>query len=210
MKILIAEDDPVSRRVLEAALAKDGHEIQSVDDGAQALEALERPDAPLLAILDWMMPGVDGTEICRRLRAAPRSRPIYVVLLTARGRKEDVLAGLEAGADDYVTKPFDHDELRARVRVGARVVDLQSALAGRVAELEEALARVRQLRGLLPICSYCKKVRDDRNYWQQVEHYVSEHTDARFSHSICPDCLERIVQPQLDRAGRGGGGGPGD
>jgi DNA-binding response OmpR family regulator len=207
MKILIAEDDPVSRRILEAALEKDGHDIQSVVDGARAWEALERLDAPRLAILDWMMPGVDGTEICRRLRAAPPSRPTYVILLTARGRKEDVLAGLEAGADDYVTKPFDHDELRARVRVGARVVELQLALAGRVTELEEALARVRQLRGLLPICSYCKKVRDDRNYWQQVEHYVSEHTDARFSHSICPDCLERIVQPQLDRAGRSGGGG---
>jgi len=207
MNILIAEDDPVSRRVLEAALEKDGHEIRSVVDGARAWEALEPPDAPRLAILDWMMAGMDGTEICRRLRAAPSPRPTYVILLTARGRKEDVLAGLEAGADDYVTKPFDHDELRARVRVGARVLDLQGALAARVAELEEALARVRQLRGLLPICSYCKKVRDDRNYWQQVEHYVSEHSDARFSHSICPDCLERIVQPQLDRAARSSGGG---
>jgi DNA-binding response OmpR family regulator len=208
VKILIAEDDPVSRRVLEAALAKDGHQIHSVDDGARAWEALRLPDAPRLAILDWIMPGLDGTEICRRLRAAPSSGPIYIILLTGRGLKEDLLAGLEAGADDYVTKPFDHDELRARVRVGARVVDLQSALAGRVTELEEALARVRQLRGLLPICAYCKKVRDDRNYWQQVEHYVTEHTDARFSHSICPDCYDTIVKPELEESTRPGGRRP--
>lgn len=199
MRILIAEDDPVSSRVLKAALEKASHTVVVSGDGTQAWEELRRPDAPRLAILDWMMPGLDGTEVCRRARSEESTRGVYVILLTARGQKEDIVSGLAAGADDYLTKPFDHDELRARVQVGARVLDLQSALADRVRELEDALARVRQLRGLLPICSYCKKVRDDRNYWQQVETYVSEHSDARFSHGICPDCYETVVKPELER-----------
>jgi len=199
MKILIAEDDPVSRRVLQAALKKASHEVVVVEDGTAAWDALRAAGGPRLAILDWMMPGFDGLEVVRRIRGQEGTRGVYVVLLTARGRKQDILAGLTAGADDYLTKPFDHDELRARVQVGARVLDLQSALADRVRELEDALGRVRQLRGLLPICSYCKKVRDDRNYWQQVETYVSEHTDARFSHGICPDCYEKVVRPEIEK-----------
>ncbi len=202
MKILIAEDDAVSRRVLEATLAKWGFEVTSATNGTEAWEALVAKGAPKLAILDWMMPEIDGLEICRRARARPGAGLLHIILLTARGRKEDVIAGLQAGADDYVTKPFDHEELRARVQVGVRLIELQSTLAERVAELEDALARVRQLRGLLPICSYCKKVRDDRNYWQQVEQYVSSHADVKFSHGICPDCYRSVVEPQLDAAQR--------
>src|SRR3989442_11669124 len=150
-----------------------------------------------------MMPEIDGVEICRRARGRPDEGPLRFSLRTARGRKEDVIAGLQAGADDYITKPFDHEELRARVQVGVRIVELQTSLAARVAELEEALVRVRQLRGLLPICSYCKKIRDDQNYWQQVEQYVSTHSDVQFSHGICPDCYRKVVEPQLDQAVRG-------
>jgi len=202
MKILIAEDDPVSRRVLEATLSKWGYEVTTTSNGSEAWEALAAPQAPRLAILDWMMPEIDGVEICRRARGRPGSGPLHIILLTARGRKEDVIAGLQAGADDYITKPFDHEELRARVQVGVRIVELQTILATRVAELEEALVRVRQLRGLLPICSYCKKIRDDQNYWQQVEQYVSTHSEVQFSHGICPDCYRKVVEPQLDQAVR--------
>jgi sigma-B regulation protein RsbU (phosphoserine phosphatase) len=205
MKILIAEDDPVSRRVLEATLSKWGYEVTSTSNGSEAWDAITAPQAPRLAILDWMMPELDGVEVCRRARGRPDTGPLHIILLTARGRKEDVIAGLEAGADDYITKPFDHEELRARVQVGVRIVELQTMLASRVTELEEALTRVRQLRGLLPICSYCKKIRDDQNYWQQVEQYVSTHTDVQFSHGICPDCYSKVVEPQLDQAMRGQG-----
>jgi sigma-B regulation protein RsbU (phosphoserine phosphatase) len=132
----------------------------------------------------------------------PSSTPPYLILLTAKGGREDLVTGLEAGANDYVTKPFNREELRARVQVGVRMVELQQSLADRVKALEEALARVKQLQGLLPICSYCKKIRDDQNYWQQVESYIAEHSQAQFSHSICPDCYEKLVKPELDQLRR--------
>ena len=198
MRILIAEDDSVSRRLLQALLHKWGYEVVVCADGTVAWEALQKPDAPTLAILDWMMPGIDGVDICQRLRALSRPFPTYTILLTAKDRKEDIVTGLQAGADDYVVKPFDRDELQARVQVGWRVTALQNALAQRVHELEAALARVKQLHGLLPICSYCKKVRNDQNYWQQVESYVAEHSEAQFSHGICPECYQKHLKPQLD------------
>lgn len=197
MKILIAEDDPISGHVLEAALDKWGHEVVTTRDGRTAHAALVAEGAPTLAILDWMMPEMDGVEVCRRVRATPAGRAKYLILLTAKGTKADIVTGLQAGADDYLTKPFDHAELFARVQVGERILGLQSILARRVRELEEALGRVRQLQGLLPICSYCKKVRDDQNYWCQVETYISAHSEARFSHGICPDCMDTVVRREL-------------
>lgn len=197
MRILIAEDDPISRRLLEATLKRWTYDVLVTQDGTAALSALTAEDAPRLAILDWMMPELDGPEVCRRLRALSPRRPHYVILLTAKDKKGDVVGGLEAGADDYMIKPFDMDELRARLRVGERVLALQDGLAVKVKELETALARVQQLQGLLPICSYCKKIRDDRNYWQSVETFICEHSQARFSHGICPTCMHDIVEPQL-------------
>jgi len=193
MKILVAEDDLVSRRVLTATLEKFGYEIIVATDGAEAWAALQSKDAPKLAILDWMMPEIDGAELCRRVRAKPTETPPYLILLSARSDKADVVAGLDAGANDYLTKPFDSTELRARVQVGAHVLELQNNLAVRVGELEAALSQVKQLQGLLPICSYCKKIRDEKNYWQRVDNYLSEHTDVRFSHGICPDCYQNAM-----------------
>ena len=199
MRILIAEDEPISLCLLESTLAKWGYDVIVTQDGAQAWEALQQADAPRLAILDWMMPSLDGVQICRRVREMPATRSIHIILLTAKGGKSDIVEGLAAGANDYVTKPFDREELRARVQVGVRMVELQQSLADRVQELQEALSQVKQLQGILPICSHCKKIRDDRNYWQRVESYISEHSAAQFSHSICPDCYAGVVQPQLDR-----------
>jgi len=199
MKILVAEDQVVSRHLLAASLRKWGYDVIAVENGNRAWEALQANDAPPLALLDWLMPGMDGIEICRQIRKNSQTRPTYLILLTARRGQEDKIHGLQSGADDYITKPFDHEELRARVQVGFRVLELQGALAQRVRELEEALSRVKMLQGLLPICSYCKKIRNDRNYWQQVEGYISDHSEAQFSHGICPDCYARFVQPELDR-----------
>jgi phosphoserine phosphatase RsbU/P len=197
VKILIAEDDPVSKRYLEAALHKWGYDVSVATNGAEAWRRLQEEEPPPLAILDWMMPELDGLEICRRIRTDPLVERMYVILLTARTGKGNAVAGLEAGADDYVTKPFDRKELRARVQVGARVVRLQTHLAARVRELEGALAKVKQLQGLLPICSYCKKIRDDRNYWRQVESYLSEHSEVQFSHGICPECYAKLLESGL-------------
>ncbi|PYV32158.1 MAG: response regulator [Acidobacteria bacterium] len=199
MKVLIADDDPVSQRVLEAFLTRWGYEVSRAENGAEALRKLEAREAPRLAILDWMMPGIDGVEVCRRLRAANPVLPLYVIVLTAKGESEDVVEGLESGADDYVTKPFDRAELRARIQVGERVLELQTELSERVKELEAALARVKTLQGLLPICSYCKRIRNDQNYWQQVEQYIGEHSGAEFSHGICPDCFAKHVTPELKK-----------
>jgi sigma-B regulation protein RsbU (phosphoserine phosphatase) len=202
MKILIAEDDLVSRRLLEATLTRWGYETVVACDGPQAWQLLRQPEAPRLAILDWMMPGLDGVEVCRRVRGLSEEPPTYLILLTARHTTLDVVTGLYAGANDYITKPFQRDELRARVDVGVRVVRLQEALAARVRELGEALANIKQLQQLLPICSYCKKIRDDQNYWQQLETYLSEHAAARFTHGICPGCWEEVVKPQVQQRGQ--------
>ena len=199
MKVLIAEDDPVSRCLLAATLNTFGFEVILAVNGAQAWTVLQGEDSPSLAILDWMMPELDGVEICRRVRQLPTASPPYLILLTAKSEKTDVVIGLDAGANDYLTKPFDRSELRARIQVGTHVLELQKALVGRVQELEEALSQVKQLQGLLPICSYCKKVRDEQNYWQRVENYLSEHAQVVLSHGICPDCYRTVVQPQLDQ-----------
>jgi CheY-like chemotaxis protein len=173
-------------------------------DGASALDILRRPNAPSLAILDWMMPQVDGPEVCRRIRAETARTHRYLILLTSRDAREDVVAGLEAGADDYLVKPFHQGELLARVSVGARVLALQDGLAARVEELQLALSQVKQLSGLLPICSYCKSIRSDDNYWQQVDSYLVQHSDARFTHGICPGCFAAFSK-ELDEyeSGRG-------
>jgi CheY-like chemotaxis protein len=202
LRILVAEDDPVSRRLLQRMLNSWGYTVESYANGIDAWQALQAADVPPLVLLDWMMPGMDGVQVCRNLRQLTASPPTYIMLLTARGRSEDIVAGLCAGADDYITKPFNHEELRARVQVGGRVVELQRALAARVQELESALARVKQLSGLLPICAYCKKIRNDQNYWQQVESYLAEHAAAQFTHGICPDCYEHTVRPELDKLRR--------
>jgi DNA-binding response OmpR family regulator len=208
MKILVAEDHPDSLHLLEALLKSWGHEAVTATDGAAAWDVLQTEDAPTLAILDWMMPGLDGLEVCQRARERTNARPLYVILLTARTNRQDTIDGLDAGADDFVTKPFDPAELRARVSVGVRVVELQLELAARITDLEEALARVDQLHGILPICSYCKKVRNDSDSWQQVEAYVSAHSAVRFSHGVCPECVKSVVEPEMDefrrtRASRG-------
>ena len=198
MRVLIAEDDPVSRRILETLLVKWGYEVIITLDGEAAWEVLQGPNAPSLAILDVMMPGIDGLELCRRLRLTPGGAPPYIILLTATQGVREIVRGIEAGADDYLTKPYDREELRVRVQVGARIVELQAKLAERVQQLEAAVNQVKQLEGILPICSYCKKIRNDLNSWQNVESYVADHSHAEFSHGICPSCYDLTVKPQLE------------
>lgn len=198
MKILIADDSAVARTLVQKALRESSHELIVVENGSEAVAAFEAVDPPALAVLDWEMPELTGPEVCSRVRDRSWAIAPYLILVTSRGDMSDIVLGLEAGADDYLTKPFQPDELRARLRVGERVVRLQRRLASRVRELEEALAKVNELEGLMPICSYCKNVRDDDNYWHQVEAYIGARSAARFSHGVCPSCYERHLKPHLD------------
>lgn len=192
MRALVADDDRVGATMLGHSLNRWGLDVTVAGDGSSAWSILEADAGFSMAILDWEMPGADGPELCRRIRAHEALSHLYVVMVTGRDTRADIVAGLDAGADDYLIKPFDPDELRARVHVGLRVLTLQERLAERVADLQTALSRVKQLHGLLPICSYCKRIRTDQDYWEQVDHYVSEHADVQFSHGICPTCYETV------------------
>jgi len=198
MKILVADDDRIAATVLAQTLRQWEFDVTVASDGAEALRHLQSSAAmPTLAILDWMMPQLEGADVCRRVRLEMPLANMYLMLLTSLESKDRVVAGLEAGADDYLIKPFDPDELRARINVGVRVLTLQERLAERVTELQSALANVKQLHGLLPICSYCKRIRGDDQYWTAVESYIAERSNAQFSHGICPPCaneLEREIE----------------
>ena len=198
LRVLVADDEPVSRTVVGAMLKKAGYEVSFASDGDQAWQHLSGPNPPPVALLDWEMPGLAGPEVVQRIRAQDEQAPIYIILLTSRDSSADIVTGLKAGANDYVTKPANEDELVARVNVGARVIELQIALAERVRSLEEALANVKALQTLLPMCAYCKAIRNDQNYWEKVETYFHDHSGVSFSHSYCPNCYDRFVKPQLD------------
>ena len=150
MKALIAEDEPLFRKLLEQLLSAQ-FELTVTEDGNTALARLQEDDGPVLAILDWVMPGKSGLEVCRELRARRRTAGIYVILLTARNSAADILAGLRAGADDYATKPIQAEELRARVQLGCRIIELRAALKTEVGALAVALARERLLLGRLAL-----------------------------------------------------------
>lgn len=198
LQVLVADDEPVSRTVVGAILKKAGYVVTYAHDGEQAWQRLDAPAAPALALLDWEMPGLQGPEVVERIRSKQSQTPTYVILLTSRDSSADIVRGLHAGADDYVTKPADEDELVARVNVGARVVRLQAALADRVRSLEEALANVKALQTLLPMCAYCKSIRNDQNYWEKVETYFTQHSNISFTHSYCPNCYDRYVRPEIE------------
>lgn len=207
MRVLIAEDDRTSRDLLAAVLEKQGHEVVVTRDGAEAWAALEADEAPRLAVLDWLMPVMDGLEVLLRLRERERRgddvRPTHVIMLTGLGDTEHVARGLDAGADGYVAKPFDPLELRARIDVGVRLLASDDAL-------RDALAQVQTLHGLIPICMHCKRVREDTDYWRRLEDYVSARTGAQFSHSLCPECMEKHYPAYADDEPSGRPGGEGE
>ncbi len=191
VKVLVADDDPIARRFLESALTRSGYAVVAVTGGADAWRILSGPAAPPVAVLDWMMPEMTGVEVCEKVRSAQLLIAPYLIVLTSRGETDDVVRALRAGADDHITKPFQVDELRARVSVGVRIATLQQQLSDRVHALEEALAHVQQLQGLIPICAWCRQVRSDGNFWEQVDSYLAKRSGLTFTHAICPTCREK-------------------
>jgi sigma-B regulation protein RsbU (phosphoserine phosphatase) len=184
VKILTVDDDAVSRAVLRQALHRLNHDMIEAEDGEQAWEKLQAEPVRVV-VSDWMMPRSDGLELCRRIRAGRAKDYTYFILLTSRDATEaNQRAAADAGVDDFLTKPLDLPELWMRLRVAERILGYTT--------------QVRQLEELLPICSYCKKIRDDQNYWQQMEGYINERTGSEFSHSVCPDCYTSVIVPQLE------------
>ena len=186
MNLLLAEDDAVARLTLSAVLKGLGYEVTEAEHGGAAWANLQLGYFPVV-ISDWQMPEVDGPELCRRMRARATDRYSYFLLVTATGGKKRYLEGMEAGADDFITKPVDMDELRARLKAAERILGLRQ--------------HVQQLEGLLPICAYCKRIRDASERWESIERYVEARSEAQFSHGYCPECYEKHVRPQVE--GRG-------
>jgi sigma-B regulation protein RsbU (phosphoserine phosphatase) len=182
MLILLAEDDPVTRSILAAILKARGHEVTEVEDGSQAWGVWQL-SAPRVVVADWIMPEMDGLELCRKIRATPGRPYTYFILQTGREGRESYLEAMDAGIDDFITKPAGADELSARLRVAERILGLR----------EELLA----LEGLLSVCSYCKRMRNAEGYWGSLERYIENHSTAEFSHGICPECYEKHLKPHL-------------
>jgi phosphoserine phosphatase RsbU/P len=184
VKILAAEDDPVARAILRRALLRLGHDVVEAEDGESAWSRLQ-DDPVRVVVSDWQMPKLDGLEFCRRVRGRIGGEYVYFILLTSNDATGDnQQAAADAGVDDFLTKPLDLTQLWTRLRVAERILRYTT--------------QVRMLEELLPICTYCKKIRDDQNYWQQMEGYINERTGSEFSHSICPDCYTRVIIPELE------------
>jgi len=185
MKVLVVEDDRVSLTILRRSLERLGHEVIEASDGDQAWSAWLR-ERPRVVVSDWQMPGLDGLNLCRRFRAQPSQEYLYFILLTGKGDSaQNRRDAAEAGVDDFMTKPIDMAALWMRLRVAERVLKYTTQL--------------HRLEEMMPMCSYCKKIRDDRNYWQQIESYINERTGTEISHSVCPDCYKRVVLPELEK-----------
>jgi CheY-like chemotaxis protein len=185
MNVLVVEDDPVARAVIRKSLEVLGHQVTEARDGEEGWTAWQA-GRPRVIVSDWQMPKLDGLRLCRRLRARQGEDYIYFILLTgSKSTAQNQRKAAVAGIDDFLTKPVDLSALWMRLRVAERIL--------------KYTVQVNRLEELMPMCSYCKKIRDDQNYWQQIESYINERTGSEISHSVCPDCYARVVLPELAR-----------
>lgn len=197
--ILVVDDEPDLLLSTVKVLAQAGYSTETAQHGAEALEKI-RTFFPDLVLTDLEMPSMDGLELCRRIKSDPALADTFVIILSGTHTlREHQVAGLEAGADGYILRPIGPRELLARMEAFARIVHLTQALRDKNTQLADALAKVKSLSGLLPICSGCKQIRDHAGYWNQVERYVQEHSAAIFTHSLCPDCVKKYF-PGLEEA----------
>jgi PleD family two-component response regulator len=196
--IQIVDDKPENLRLLSSVLVKQGYEVRASINGNLAL-ASSRIRPPDLILLDIMMPEMSGYEVCRQLKADEGTREIPVIFLSALSETLDRVKAFSTGGVDYITKPFQVEEVLARVETHLTIRNLQKELQEkngqlqeRNTQLQEALDNIKTLSGFIPICARCKKIRDDEGYWEQVEVYIRDHTEAEFSHGICPDCAQEL------------------
>lgn len=186
MKVLAIEDQPVAALQLSAVLKALGHQAELVTNATDAWKQLTQGGFRVV-VSDWRMPGMDGLDLCRMVRNRGGDYVYYILISSTKITRESRQAAITAGVDDFLPKPVEADELGMRLHVAERIVGLT--------------AQVRQLESFIPICSHCKKIRDDRKYWQEIETYFSQRQGTRFTHGICPDCYEQVMAPQLRKLG---------
>lgn len=186
MKILIVEDDVIAATMLDGALRALGHETAIAADGLKGW-TLAQANGHRVIISDWRMPGMDGLELCRRLRERGGDYIYFILLSSVTTTGENLDQAMQAGVDDFLAKPAKIPELKARLHVAARILNYAT--------------QIQQLESFIPICSYCKNVRDDKNYWNQIENYIKARTGSSFSHGICPACYEKVMVPQMRELG---------
>ena len=180
MTILIAEDDPVASKILQRALENFGHKVITAANGDEAWAAFDK-DPVRVVVSDWFMPGLDGLALCKKIRERAKTPYTYFILLTSQETgPENYDAAAAAGIDDFLTKPLDRPTIRMRLRVAERILSFTT--------------EIKQLKNMIPICSYCRKIRNDENYWQMVETYIGEQTGSHFTHGICPECHSKLLE----------------
>jgi CheY-like chemotaxis protein len=185
LEVIVAEDEPITRKRLVAVIEGLGHPVRAFSNGLEAWRAFEEKPARVI-ISDWLMPDMDGTELCRKVRDRPNTEYTYFILVTAeRTEERDYEAAINEGTDDFLTKPISREAIWRRLRVAKRILGFTK--------------QIRQLEALIPICSYCKQVRDDEHYWKSIEDYIHIHTGSSFTHGICPTCFERVMQEFRNR-----------
>jgi DNA-binding response OmpR family regulator len=189
-KILIVEDEADYANMLQLRLTSVGYEVDALNDPLKAMDAVTS-NLPDLILLDVNMPNLSGFDLCRQLKSREKTRDIPVIFLTARMATDDVVEGFNAGGVDYVTKPVNSQALLARVRTHIELKKARDKQAELIEQLQDSLAQIKQLKGFIPICAHCKKIRNDEGFWQKVEVYIEKHSDATFSHGICPECIEK-------------------
>lgn len=188
MKILIAEDELTTRMMVQVSLERWGYDVLDAKNGEEAVSLFDRGERPRIAILDWEMPGLDGIEVCERLKSEDTENPPYIIMLTARDNQKDIIEGFNAGADDYITKPFSSEELGARVRVAERLVRSQDMLANSVGELKAVLNQLEMLEGKIVVCEKCNKLETiEDGTWKDYLKLIAD-KDSRFVTAVCPDC----------------------
>lgn len=206
IKILVCDDDPEVLALNESVLRKAGYDVIRAATGRECLESVysRRPD---IVLLDVMLPDIRGDTLCGKIKADPRLEGTFVILTSGiQISSINQAKGLQIGADGYIAKPVSNKELVARIQAMERIKKAEDALREKerqqeklIAELQAALAEIKTLKGFIPICASCKKIRDDEGYWNQLEAYLSKHTDAIFSHGLCPQCADRLREEVRER-----------
>ncbi|MCP4105084.1 MAG: response regulator [Desulfobacteraceae bacterium] len=189
--VLVTDDNIQNLQVLSEMLRSRNYKVATVKDGFKALKFAKTKN-PDIILLDIIMPEMDGFEVCRQLKSKDNTKDIPIIFISALNETEDIVKGFRAGGADYITKPFQSEEVLARIEAHLNLRRLQKHLQEKNAQLKDALEKVKTLKGLIPICANCKKIRDDKGYWHQVEAYIREHSEAEFSHGICSECLKKL------------------